>query len=69
MTRRKSELQQKEVRTPEELAKEKERVRKLKQTKSESDTGHYGTENADRSKRLLDALIAAHPEKDPANIK
>jgi hypothetical protein len=66
---RRSRPQPNESRTPEQLEKEKERVRKLKQTKSESDTGNYGTDNADRCQALLDALIKAHPEKDPANIK
>jgi hypothetical protein len=58
-----------ESRTPEELEKEKERVRKLKQTRSESDIGHYGNDNIDRSQALLDALIREHPERDPANTK
>lgn len=56
----------------EKLAKEKERIRKLQQTRMETDAGlHYrpmevGLENHDP---LLEILRKEHPEKDPAKTK
>jgi hypothetical protein len=57
-----------ESRTLEEIAKEKERVKKQQQTRAESDTGIYKPYDKDDDP-LLDALIKEHPEKDPAKIK
>jgi hypothetical protein len=58
----------KELRTLEEIVKEKERVRKQQQTRNESDGNDYKIHDFDNDP-LLDALIKEHPEKDPANIK
>jgi hypothetical protein len=58
----------KELRTPEELEKEKERVKKLQQTRNESESGVYHPHNP-QDNPLLDALIREHPERDPAKIK
>ena len=64
-----------ELTLEEKLTKEKERVRKLQQTrqiKIEADSGknyHPGEVGLDVHDPLLDALIKEHPEKDPANLK
>ena len=60
-----------EHRTLEEIAKEKERIRKLKKTLSEQNEGgqHYKAMESDNYDPLLEALIKEHPEKDPAKIK
>jgi hypothetical protein len=57
-----------ELTEEEKLAKEKERIRKLQQTKQEQEGAHYRA-SPDGSQALLDALIREHPEKDPANTK
>jgi hypothetical protein len=68
MTKRKSELRQKEFRTIEEIEKEKERIRKQQQTRNKSDADDYEAYEFNDDP-LLDALIANHPERDPAKIK
>jgi hypothetical protein len=67
MIRKKSEGKR-EVRTPEQLEKEKERIRKLQQTVLEKEGNPYKAYIEDYDP-LLEALIKEHPEKDPANIK
>jgi hypothetical protein len=57
-----------ELRTLEELAKEKERIRKQQQTRNELDVYDYRAYDYEYDP-LLEALIKEHPEKDPANTK
>ena len=59
----------KELTEEEKLAKEKERIRKLQQTRQESDSGGHYYPGEIGQDPLLDALIKEHPEKDPAKIK
>jgi len=55
----------------EKLAREKERIRKLQQTRVEDSGVHYRPGDLDLRDHdpLLEALIKEHPEKDPAKIK
>jgi hypothetical protein len=58
----------KELTLEEKLAREKERVRKLKLTIAEQDGLPYRA-SSDGSERLLDLLRKEHPEKDPDKLK
>jgi hypothetical protein len=68
MIRKKPDSKLKEFRTPEELEKEKERIRKLQQTRYEADSDEYKSDHDDYDP-LLEILIREHPERDPAKIK
>ena len=77
MSGKRKESKPKEFLTLEELEREKERVRKMKQTIYDHVEGtHDGRPNVRRTEKgfvesdqLLEALIKEHPEKDPAKIK